>query len=727
YAEAGAQVVVGGEEAVALSQVNRQSALGKYLIHLIGRNRYLQLQGIRSGGRLVHIELEHIYITLRSTQQRPLAAEGVANEEAWLAEEAQRAPGEWRRARQLAGGERTMTQTVTVSVNEALRDHRRLVVLGDPGSGKTTLLRYLALIYAQGLADNNALVADKLGLSDAAHLPILLPLRQIGAFLRDKPEETDGHRLLLEFFRQSLASERIDVPLNFFDQHLQSGRAAVLLDGMDEVADPNLRRRVSRLVEAFVRAYGDCRYVITSRIVGYSGAAQLGEKFKTTTVRDFTLSDIRHFLTYWHSLIAAGQMGAGASADAFAKNQTGQLLTAIENNDRIRELAINPLMLTVIALVHRDRVKLPDRRAELYAEAVDVLLGKWDEARGVKEERPILADRPFDTGDKRLMLQSVALYMHEKQIKEIEADELQSVLATLFADIVNDQRAAERATTRFLRVIQERTGLLVARGEGVYAFSHLTFQEYLAALAVLAEEEYVAYVLARTANSWWKEAVLLVAGQLSMTSKQRTTSLIRAIADLADEPEPYHNLVLAAECLRDAGSTRVLGDLENDIQRRLRADIALNIGAEIEQRQPKSGWDKFWRGLQGDQFDEKEFKQELVQRKIAAATALGRLGDYTSQGYWKMPYGEPDWVDVPAGEFVMGSSDGREDEKPQHTLYLDNYQIARVPVTNAQYRLFVEAAKHDPPPHWEEGKIPKGLESHPVVRVTWHDTIAYCR
>ncbi|MCP4360211.1 MAG: hypothetical protein GY796_19560, partial [Chloroflexi bacterium] len=47
YAEAGAQVVVGGEEAVALSQVNRQSALGKYLIHLIGRNRYLQLQGIR--------------------------------------------------------------------------------------------------------------------------------------------------------------------------------------------------------------------------------------------------------------------------------------------------------------------------------------------------------------------------------------------------------------------------------------------------------------------------------------------------------------------------------------------------------------------------------------------------------------------------------------------------------------------------------------------------------
>ncbi len=65
------------------------------------------------------------------------------------------------------------------------------------------------------------------------------------------------------------------------------------------------------------------------------------------------------------------------------------MLRAIRANERIRELAINPLMLTVIAMVHRDRVKLPDRRAELYAEAVDVLLGKWEEAKGVQEV-PIL-------------------------------------------------------------------------------------------------------------------------------------------------------------------------------------------------------------------------------------------------------------------------------------------------------------------------------------------------
>ena len=82
-------------------------------------------------------------------------------------------------------------------------------------------------------------------------------------------------------------------------------------------------------------------------------------------------------------------MGPGESVQNYAAAQTRQLLRAIQVNERIRELAINPLMLTVIAMVHRDRVKLPDRRAELYAEAVDVLLGKWEEAKGV-QDIPIL-------------------------------------------------------------------------------------------------------------------------------------------------------------------------------------------------------------------------------------------------------------------------------------------------------------------------------------------------
>ena len=66
-------------------------------------------------------------------------------------------------------------------------------------------------------------------------------------------------------------------------------------------------------------------------------------------------------------------------------------------------------------------------------------------------------------------------------------------------------------------------------------------------------------------------------------------------------------------------------------------------------------------------------------------------------------------------------------ENEAHLVILPAYAIARVPITNAQYQLFVNAAGHPPPPHWEEDRIPKGLESHPVVNVSWHDAIAYCQ
>jgi hypothetical protein len=165
-AEKGATVVI-GEAPVAMTAVDRESALGRYLHHVISRNRYLQLQGIRSGGRLVHIELDRIYVTLRATRQRVVQAE-----ESWLAQQAALAPGEIHR---LPERRAVTTETVTASVNEALDAHARLVVLGDPGSGKTTLLRYLALLYARDLAEGTALVQEKLDLAERGRLPILLP------------------------------------------------------------------------------------------------------------------------------------------------------------------------------------------------------------------------------------------------------------------------------------------------------------------------------------------------------------------------------------------------------------------------------------------------------------------------------------------------------------------------------------------------------------------------
>ena len=121
----------------------------------------------------------------------------------------------------------------------------------------------------------------------------------------------------------------------------------------------------------------------------------------------------------------------------------------------------------------------------------------WVSGRKPKgmSETTILEGEPFDTGDRRLILQSVALNMHEVEQDEVSAEMLKSWLGEMFFAILGEWRAVDRVVKRFLQVIQERTGLLVVRGEGIYAFSHLTFQEYLVALAVTARDDYIPYTL----------------------------------------------------------------------------------------------------------------------------------------------------------------------------------------------------------------------------------------
>jgi formylglycine-generating enzyme required for sulfatase activity len=92
---------------------------------------------------------------------------------------------------------------------------------------------------------------------------------------------------------------------------------------------------------------------------------------------------------------------------------------------------------------------------------------------------------------------------------------------------------------------------------------------------------------------------------------------------------------------------------------------------------------------------------------------------------------EPEMVLIRASEFLMGSDpsvdkDARDNEQPQHTLYLPGYYLAKTPVTNAQYAAFVQATGHSQPDHWKDRKPPRGKGDHPVVYVTWHDAVAYC-
>ncbi|MGB9595689.1 MAG: SUMF1/EgtB/PvdO family nonheme iron enzyme [Candidatus Poribacteria bacterium] len=106
-----------------------------------------------------------------------------------------------------------------------------------------------------------------------------------------------------------------------------------------------------------------------------------------------------------------------------------------------------------------------------------------------------------------------------------------------------------------------------------------------------------------------------------------------------------------------------------------------------------------------------------------------------------------DMVKVPAGEFLMGSSDeeikkvvrdlgGGElgpdvewfaAERPQHKVYLDEFYIDKYEVTNEQYKKFIIATGRATPRHWEGGDYPKGMEKYPIVYVSWEDADAYTK
>jgi formylglycine-generating enzyme required for sulfatase activity len=90
-------------------------------------------------------------------------------------------------------------------------------------------------------------------------------------------------------------------------------------------------------------------------------------------------------------------------------------------------------------------------------------------------------------------------------------------------------------------------------------------------------------------------------------------------------------------------------------------------------------------------------------------------------------FGGVEMVYVPAGKFWMGCEDSnRDDEKPCHEVYLSAFWIDRTPVTNQEYRRFVQATGYVKPNHWTIF-IPEGKEDHPVVHVRWQDAQAYCR
>ncbi len=625
-----------------------------------------------------------------------------------------------------------------IPAQEAMNREGRLLIMGDPGSGKSTFLNHLAHILARAglLEEPSSLLARISPWDQGVLLPVRVDLRNIAGHARENCHDSAGSRILLSYLGSMLEEWRLEKFWPELDSAIRDEKQSllILLDGLDEVPTSE-RRIIVDIVNDFVEHYHWHRYGVTCRPYAYVGQPWRLHGFHEVTLAPFSQGQIDGFVENWYErMVDRNRLNRQEAA-----GRMEGLKKALLRPD-LRELAERPLLLTVMVQLHTFLGRLPEDRTQLYEDAVNLLLQRWE--RKVGADSGVL-DRLGIPGlkmsDLEAGLYDVAFRAHNKQSGEETADIDEAELRKWLAPYLGGNW--DKAGV-FIDYIRERAGLLIRHKTDAYTFPHRTFQEFLAACHILTtdKEDYTTYApgLVRGDMVRWREVFLLAAGHAARN--HRSGQAIAAINGLGLPPEgdgdaearAWRLLLLAGEALLEiglvgAGRETAGRDLIKRVRERLVEAIRLD-------------------------------KALTPRERAEAGRILAKLGDPRKEAL------DPElmeFCDVPAGEFVMGSDDADADdrEKPRHTFDIPyNYKVSRYPVTNAQFQVFVDNGGYSEQRYWKEaeaagywqgGKVkrlfldskmeiaeefagkpadygePYNLANYPVVGVNWYEALAF--
>ena len=436
------------------------------------------------------------------------------------------------------------------------------VILGGPGSGKSTILNYAMLRLCEAGATQDTLPLHL----QSVQVPFLVVLRNY--VLQQAPDfVTYIVKNATEFYGATVEAESLGSLLE------QEGQALVFFDGLDEVFDADERSRVIAQFQTFARRYPRSCIIVTSRIAGYERTVLGLAGFEHYTLLPFALGQIRHFSTQWYQYY---------TLEGTERTAQG-LVQRIVESPRLLDLGGNPLLLTMMAVIYKDR-DLPNERWKLYERCAETLLEDWDlRAHSIDDEDFRLAVL-IRTQQKSEILQRVSMYMleHRQSGRELNAIAYAPLLDIVASYLEEKyQRSPGEAgaiAVDILRHLRERTYVLAEIGERIFGFVHRTFMEYFAACFYLAEFNRLGadfrwvsrLFVDRWGRSEWEEVLLLL---IAMLHDQGTP--IREIVEYlrveCRSPVPV-NVAFAARCLGEAG------DLQDPAQAQaLLAELASGI------------------------------------------------------------------------------------------------------------------------------------------------------
>ncbi len=386
-------------------------------------------------------------------------------------------------------------------VGTVLAEHPRLALLAAPGGGKSTLIKRLAVAYADSTRRDQ--VGDDLPKVD--WLPLFFRCRELRDLARGSFAE------LLEALSQREPVRQYAMVFRaYLDRALLAGRVLLLVDGLDEISDPGDRAAFVCTLRTALQAYPDIAMVVTSREAGFRHvAAHLAPICTHATLSPFDAADIRRLSVAWHREVVGDTEKVRADAE--------ELAATIGENDRIRRLAVNPLMLTTLLLVKRWVGALPTRRAVLYGKAVEVLLMTWN----TEGHEPI----PDEEALPQLCYVASAMMLGGAQ--KISRPRLAALLQQAREALPTELGYVKGKVDQFIHRVEDRSSLLMMTGHDVedgrlvefFEFRHLTFQEFLTARAMVEgwhpgrqeEDTLVSVIEPHFEKEEWREVIPLAA------------------------------------------------------------------------------------------------------------------------------------------------------------------------------------------------------------------------